>query len=92
MTYCNSISVAEHVVMTILGLVRNFIPSHQIVLDGGWNIADAVKRSYDLEGMQVGTVAAKPHRARRPAAGSPRSTWACTTPTATGCRRPSSRS
>lgn len=58
MTYCNSISVAEHVVMTVLGLVRNFIPSHQIVLDGGWNIADAVKRSYDLEGMQVGTVAA----------------------------------
>ena len=50
-TYCNSISVAEHVVMMILGLVRNYIPSHQIVLDGGWNIADAVARSYDLEGM-----------------------------------------
>jgi formate dehydrogenase len=57
-TYCNSISVAEHVVMMILSLVRNYIPSHQIVLDGGWNIADAVSRSYDLEGMQVGTVAA----------------------------------
>jgi len=57
-TYCNSISVAEHVVMMILGLVRNYIPSHQIVLDGGWNIADAVARSYDVEGMQVGTVAA----------------------------------
>ncbi len=57
-TYCNSISVAEHVVMMILGLVRNYIPSHQIILDGGWNIADAVARSYDLEGMQVGTVAA----------------------------------
>ncbi len=57
-TYCNSISVAEHVVMMILGLVRNYIPSHRIVLDGGWNIADAVSRSYDLEGMQVGTVAA----------------------------------
>ena len=57
-TYCNSICVAEHVVMMILGLVRNYIPSHQIVLDGGWNIADAVARSYDLEGMQVGTVAA----------------------------------
>jgi formate dehydrogenase len=28
------------------------------VLDGGWNIADCVSRSYDLEGMQVGTVAA----------------------------------
>ena len=57
-TYCNSISVAEHVVMAILALVRNYIPSHQVVLDGGWNIADCVQRSYDLEGMQVGTVAA----------------------------------
>ncbi len=57
-TYSNSISVSEHVVMMILGLVRNYIPSHQIVLDRGWNIADAVSRSYDLEGMQVGTVAA----------------------------------
>jgi formate dehydrogenase len=57
-TYSNSISVAEHVVMMILALVRNYIPSHQWVLDGGWNIADCVSRSYDLEGMQVGTVAA----------------------------------
>jgi formate dehydrogenase len=57
-TYCNSISVAEHVVMMILGLVRNYIASHEIVTDGGWNIADAVSREYDLEGMQVGTVAA----------------------------------
>jgi formate dehydrogenase len=57
-TYSNSISVSEHVVMMILALVRNYLPSHQIVLDGGWNIADAVSRSYDLEGMQVGTVGA----------------------------------
>ncbi len=57
-TYCNSISVAEHVVMMILALVRNYIPSYQWVIDGGWNIADCVARSYDLEGMQVGTVAA----------------------------------
>lgn len=57
-TYSNSISVSEHVVMMILGLVRNYIPSHQWVLAGGWNIADCVSRSYDLEGMQVGTVAA----------------------------------
>jgi formate dehydrogenase len=53
-TYCNSISVAEHVVMLILSLVRNYLPAHQWVLDGGWNIADCVSRSYDLEGMQVG--------------------------------------
>jgi formate dehydrogenase len=57
-TYCNSISVAEHVVMMILGLVRNYMPSYQTVIDGGWNIADCVARSYDVEGMQVGTVAA----------------------------------
>jgi formate dehydrogenase len=57
-TYCNSISVAEHVVMMILALVRNYIPSHQRVLDGGWNIADCAAREYDLEGMQVGSVAA----------------------------------
>ncbi len=57
-TYCNSISVAEHVVMMILALVRNYLPSHQVVLDGGWNIADCAARSYDVEGMHVGTVAA----------------------------------
>jgi formate dehydrogenase len=57
-TYCNSHAVAEHVVMSILALVRNFIPAHKIILDGGWNIADAVSRSYDLEAMHVGTVAA----------------------------------
>ena len=57
-TFCNSISVAEHVVMQILGLVRNYIPSYMQVVAGGWNIADCVSRSYDLEGMHVGTVAA----------------------------------
>jgi formate dehydrogenase len=57
-TYCNSISVSEHVVMLILALVRNYIPSYQWVIDRGWNIADCVSRSYDLEGMQVGTVGA----------------------------------
>jgi formate dehydrogenase len=57
-TYCNSISVAEHVVMMILSLVRNYIPSYQWVVKGGWNIADCVERSYDVEGMHVGTVAA----------------------------------
>ena len=57
-TYCNSISVSEHVVMMILGLVRNYIPSYQQVIDGGWNIADCAAREYDVEGMQVGTVAA----------------------------------
>jgi formate dehydrogenase len=50
--------VAEHVVMMILALVRNYIPSYQWVVDGGWNIADCVSRSYDVEGMQVGVFGA----------------------------------
>jgi formate dehydrogenase len=57
-TGSNSISVAEHAVMMILSLVRNYIPAHEWVEKGGWNIADCVDRSYDLEGMHVGTVAA----------------------------------
>jgi len=57
-TYCNSISVSEHVVMMILALVRNYIPSYKQVLAGGWNIADCVQRAYDVEGMHVGTIAA----------------------------------
>jgi len=57
-TYCNSNSVAEHIVMQMLSLVRNYIPSYQQVVNGGWNIADCVTRSYDIEGMHVGTVAA----------------------------------
>ena len=57
-TYCNSVSVSEHVVMMILGLVRNYIPSYQWVVKGGWNIADCVARSYDVEGMAIGTVGA----------------------------------
>src|SRR5207247_2692799 len=32
-TYSNSISVSEHVVMLILSLVRNYIPSHQVVIE-----------------------------------------------------------
>ncbi len=55
-TYCNSNSVAEHNVMAILALVRNYIPSYQWVIKEGWNIADCVSRAYDIEGMTVGIV------------------------------------
>ncbi|WP_330461058.1 NAD-dependent formate dehydrogenase [Streptomyces sp. NBC_00820] len=57
-TYSNSISVAEHAVMMVLSLVRNYLPSHKIAAEGGWNIADCVSHSYDLEGMDVGVIAA----------------------------------
>lgn len=57
-TGSNSIGVAEHVVMLLLSLVRNYLPSHEIALRGGWNIADCVARSYDIEGMHFGTIGA----------------------------------
>ena len=57
-TFCNSRSVAEHIVMMIVSMVRDYHNQHKIVNEGGWNIADAVHRSYDVEGMHIGTVAA----------------------------------
>jgi formate dehydrogenase len=58
-TYCNSISVSEHAVMQVLALVRNFVPSHDwVTAKRGWNIADSAARAYDLEGMDVGVIAA----------------------------------
>jgi formate dehydrogenase len=57
-TYCNSISVAEHAVMMMLALVRDYIPQYNTVINKGWNIADSVSKSYDIEGMSIGSVAA----------------------------------
>src|SRR6201999_2389774 len=39
----NVVSVAEHVVMTILVLVRNFVPAHEQVAGGDWNVAAVAK-------------------------------------------------
>ena len=57
-TYCNSRYVAEHIVMMIVSMVRDYHTQYAIVNNGGWDIADAVQRSYDVEGMHIGTVAA----------------------------------
>ncbi|KFX90535.1 hypothetical protein V490_06405 [Pseudogymnoascus sp. VKM F-3557] len=56
-TGSNVVSVAEHVIMTILVLVRNFVPAHEQVASGDWNVAAVAKNEYDLEGKVVGTVA-----------------------------------
>jgi len=57
-TGCNVVSVAEHVVMQILALVRNYIPAYKQVVDGQWDIARIADKAWDLEGKHVGTVAA----------------------------------
>jgi formate dehydrogenase len=56
-TGSNVVSVAEHVVMTILTLVRNFVPAHEQIERGDWNVAEVAKNEYDLENKVVGTVA-----------------------------------
>ena len=56
-TGSNVVSVAEHVLMTILVLVRNFVPAHDQVRNGDWNVAEVAKNEYDLEDKVVGTVA-----------------------------------
>jgi len=35
-TYCNSISVSEHIVMMILSMVRDYHNQHAIAKSGGW--------------------------------------------------------
>ena len=66
-TYCNSISVSEHVVMMILALVRNYIPSYQWVVEGGWNIADCVVALVRPRGDGGRDRRRGPHRHRRAA-------------------------
>lgn len=56
-TGSNVVSVAEHVVMTILTLVRNFVPAHDQIRNGDWDVAAVAKNEYDLENKVVGTVA-----------------------------------
>ncbi|PFH60131.1 hypothetical protein XA68_11404 [Ophiocordyceps unilateralis] len=55
-TGSNVVSVAEHVIMTILVLVRNFVPAHEQIVKGEWDVAAVAKAEYDLECKTVGTV------------------------------------
>ena len=55
-TGCNVVSVAEHAVMQILTLVRNYIPSYKQVLDGRWDIGEIAAKAHDLENKVVGIV------------------------------------
>jgi formate dehydrogenase len=57
-TGSNVVSVAEHTIMQILALVRNYLPAYQQVRDGRWDIGEAASRSHDLEGKVVGIVGA----------------------------------
>lgn len=44
--------------MSILLLVRNFVPAHEQIISGGWNVAAIAKDAYDLENKVIGTLGA----------------------------------
>ncbi|VDC06974.1 unnamed protein product [Peniophora sp. CBMAI 1063] len=54
----NVVSVAEHVIMSILLLVRNFVPAHEMIERGDWAVSDVARAAFDLEGKVVGTIGA----------------------------------
>ena len=49
LTGSNVVSIAEHVVMTNLILVRNFVPAHEQIQRGERNVAAVAKDEYVLE-------------------------------------------
>jgi len=53
-TGSNTVSVAEHAVMQILALVRNFVPAYKDIVEGGWSVGEIAARSHDLEEKVVG--------------------------------------
>ena len=44
--------------MSMLLLVRNFVPAHQMIERGEWNVSDIARGAFDLEGKTVGTLGA----------------------------------
>ncbi|KAJ3494082.1 hypothetical protein NLJ89_g10884 [Agrocybe chaxingu] len=54
----NVVSVAEHVMMSILLLVRNFVPAHEMIERGDWQVSEIARNAFDLEGKVVGTLGA----------------------------------
>lgn len=58
-TGSNTTSVAEHVLLTILALIKNFIPAHENAIgEKSWDISKVSRDAYDLEGKVVSTIGA----------------------------------
>ncbi|KAI0315006.1 hypothetical protein OF83DRAFT_1174251 [Amylostereum chailletii] len=54
----NVTSVAEHAMMSMLLLVRNFVPAHEMIKRGEWDVSEVARNAYDLEGKTIGTIGA----------------------------------
>ncbi|KAJ3281689.1 formate dehydrogenase (NAD+) [Borealophlyctis nickersoniae] len=57
-TGSNVVSVAEQVIMTMLVMVRNFVPAHEQAVKGEWDVAQIAAKAFDLEGKIIGTIGA----------------------------------
>jgi formate dehydrogenase len=55
-TGANTVSVAEHVVMVALALMRGLIPAHNQMARGEWSLPFWIAHARDLQGKTVGIV------------------------------------
>ncbi|MFD1675769.1 NAD-dependent formate dehydrogenase [Alicyclobacillus fodiniaquatilis] len=53
-TGSNVVSVAEHAVMNILILLRNFLEGHRQAVEGEWDLPKVGNHAHDIEGKTVG--------------------------------------
>ncbi|ANR67358.1 NAD-dependent formate dehydrogenase [Staphylococcus equorum] len=53
-TGCNTISVAEHTVMDVLILLRNFMEGHRQSYNGEWNLSKVGNHAHDLQHKKIG--------------------------------------
>lgn len=55
-TGANTVSVAEHVVMVAIALMRGLIPAHNMLARGEWSLPFWIANAHDLQGKTVGIV------------------------------------
>ncbi|VYU23032.1 NAD-dependent formate dehydrogenase [Staphylococcus simulans] len=53
-TDSNTVSVAEHIVMTTLILVRNYEEGHRQSEEGGWNLTQVMNHAFELQNKTIG--------------------------------------
>lgn len=44
--------------MTMLLLVRNYTPAHEMIMRGDWDVSAVARNTFDLEGKVIGTIGA----------------------------------
>lgn len=55
-TGANTVSVAEHVVMVALAMMRGLIPAHNMLANGEWSLPYWIAHARDLQGKTVGII------------------------------------